>query len=262
MLGKEFADVTRNKAALLPVALTAVVCVVLPFFVALLIPAFAGEPLANDPSVREALESHHAMGQGLRGLEPDAAVQAFIFEQFLTMFLLIPVTGAMAFAAYSVIGEKQGRTLEPLLATPLTTAELLAAKTIAALVPSLVIMLTAVAVYIGGIALLAGNGVLGAVVNPRIVVLLFVLGPVAALVALQMAVTVSSRVNDARTAQQIGVLIILPITAAMVAQFSGILWLTLPVILALTVGLGIIALILMLVGVALFDREAILTQWR
>ena len=34
----------------------------------------------------------------------------------------------MSVAAYAVIGEKQARTLEPLLATPLTTFELLAAK--------------------------------------------------------------------------------------------------------------------------------------
>lgn len=262
LLAKEFADVVRNKAALLPVVLTAFVCVVLPFFVALVIPVFAGEPLSNDPSVREALEGHHTLIPGLRELEPDAAVQAFILEQFLTMFLLIPVTGAMAFAAYSVIGEKQGRTLEPLLATPLTTAELLAAKTIASLVPSLVVMLAAVALYVGGISVLAGEGVLGAILTARMLVLLFVLGPLTALVALQMAVTVSSRVNDARTAQQIGVLIILPISGIMVAQFSGVFWLTLPVILSLCAGMAMLALLLMVVGIALFDREAILTRWK
>ena len=53
-------------------------------------------------------------------MSDEAAVQAFIFQQFM-LLLLIPVTGAMAFAGYSLIGEKQGRTLEPLLATPITT---------------------------------------------------------------------------------------------------------------------------------------------
>ena len=48
---------------------------------------------------------------------------------------LTTVTGGMSVAAHSVIGEKQARTLEPLLATPLKTSELLAAKVISAAIP-------------------------------------------------------------------------------------------------------------------------------
>ena len=39
-------------------------------------------------------------------------------------------------AAHAVVGEKQARTLEPLLATPITTVELLVAKVLGALVPT------------------------------------------------------------------------------------------------------------------------------
>ena len=69
-------------------------------------------------------------------LTNEGAVQAFVFQQFLMLQLLIPATGAMAFAGYSLIGEKQGRTLEPLLATPITTPELLIGKGLGALLPS------------------------------------------------------------------------------------------------------------------------------
>ena len=51
------------------------------------------------------------------------------------LLVLTPVAGAMSVAAYSVIGEKQARTLEPLLATPITTFELLAAKVLGAFLP-------------------------------------------------------------------------------------------------------------------------------
>ena len=51
----------------------------------------------------------------------------------------MPVTGAMALAAHAIVGEKQARTLEPLLATPLTTLELLMAKVAGALIPTLAI---------------------------------------------------------------------------------------------------------------------------
>ena len=60
-------------------------------------------------------------------------MQLFLFQQFLMLFLLTPITGAMALAAHAIVGEKQARTLEPLLATPITTFELLAAKVLGAL---------------------------------------------------------------------------------------------------------------------------------
>ena len=47
------------------------------------------------------------------------------------MPLMVPVT----IAAYSIVGEKITRSLEPLLATPVTTTELLLGKGLAAALP-------------------------------------------------------------------------------------------------------------------------------
>ncbi len=129
-------------------------------------------------------------------------------------------------AAHAVVGEKQARTLEPLLATPYRTLELLLAKVIGALVPTLVIAMAGLAFYVAGIALFAVPGVLGAMINLRTAVLVLLLGPASALLSLQAAILISSRVNDARTAQQFGVFIVIPISALLVAQFTGALWLS------------------------------------
>ena len=48
------------------------------------------------------------------------------------------------------------------------------------------------------------------------------------MLALQLAICVSSRVNDSRTAQQLGVFVILPIPALMVGQLLGTMQLTTP----------------------------------
>ena len=177
--------------------------------------------------------------------------------------LLIPVTGAMAFAGYSLIGEKQGRTLEPLLATPITTPELLIGKGLGALLPSFGIMIAAT-LRVRRLASRASRspGVLRRVINAVRRCWCSALGPVAALVALQITVLVSSRVNDPRTAQQFGALLILPLTALFVMQFNGVFPLTLRVIVVLIAGLGVIWLALVAAGVALFDRETILTRWK
>jgi ABC-2 type transport system permease protein len=261
VLGKELAELRRNRMALVPVVLLAAFSVALPFIVAVLIPVVVGEPLSSDPEFTRAVTSS-GLALDVGRLGEEGAVQAFLFQQFLLMQLLIPVTGSMAFAVYSLIGEKQNRTLEPLLATPITTAELLIAKSLGALLPSLAIMLAALAIYLVGIGVLAEPHVLAAVLNGRTVLLVFAVGPLAALISLQLAVLVSSRVSDPRTAQQFGALLILPLTAVFVMQFNGALRLTVPVILALLGVLVVGWLVLVIVGVAVFEREAILTRWK
>jgi ABC-2 type transport system permease protein len=178
------------------------------------------------------------------------------------MLVLIPVTSSMSLAAHSVVGEKQARSLEPLLVTPITTFELLGAKVLGAFIPSILLTAGFFLVYIVTAALLARPGVAWALLGPRMVGIVFILGPLAALAALQMAVCVSSRVNDARTAQQIGVFVILPIAGLLVGQLAGAIELTVTLIAWITLGLLVVNAGLMRVGIALFDRETILTRWR
>lgn len=257
LLRKELLDVSRNRGALLPVVLVTIVSLIIPFAVAILVPALSGEPLSRDSDL---LRVSAVVDPGRR-LAAEARIQAFLLQQFLLLFLITPTTGAMALAAHSVVGEKQARTLEPLLATPITTLELLVAKVVGALLPTLAIALAGVCVYFGGIAALAEDGVLAAMLDVRTAVLVLVVAPAAALVALQAAILISSRANDARTAQQFGALIVIPLTALLVAQFIGSIWLTSAMLAAIGAGLLVAWAVLALISVAIFDRDTILTRW-
>ena len=127
LLTKELTDVRRNPTVFLPAILVGIISLFLPFFVGVVIPAATGERLSDSSDFQVAVELYRQVPRA-RHLDPEAAIQAWIFQQFLILLVLTPVAGSMAVAAYSVIGEKQARTLEPLLATPMTTFELLAAK--------------------------------------------------------------------------------------------------------------------------------------
>ncbi len=258
LVTKEFLDLSRNGMALLPVVIVTIMALGLPFFIAIAVPRITGDPLANDSDLANVSLILGPQNQ----LSGEARIQHFLFEQFLMLFMIIPITGAMALAAHSVVGEKQARTLEPLLATPMTTLELLVAKVLGALLPTLVIVLAGLGLYFAGIVMLAEPGVARAMANGRSAVLIALVGPAAALVSLQTAIVISSRVNDPRTAQQFGVLIIIPLSALLVAQFLGTVWLS-PAALAL-IGAGLLGLwvLLTLISIVLFDREAILTRWR
>ena len=261
LLSKEFADLRSNRSIFYPAVLTGVAAMIIPFFVAILVPYFTGERLSDSSDFEVAVEMY-ATQPATRDLSPEGAVQAWIFQQFLLLLVLTPIAGAMSVAAHTVIGEKQARTLEPLLATPITTFELLAAKVLGSLMPAVALAVTGFLVYVGLVLVFAESGVFRILLTPRSLTIVFVVGPLAAVAALQLAVCVSSRVNDARSAQQIGALIILPLTGLLVAQLMGSVELNTPILALIATLLVIVNGALMRTGIALFDRESILTRWK
>jgi len=64
--------------------------------------------------------------------------QFLILQQFMALFLMMPAIIPVTIAAYSIVGEKNTHTLEPLLATPITTGQLLTGKALAAAIPAVV----------------------------------------------------------------------------------------------------------------------------
>lgn len=261
LLAKELADLRRNPGVFVPAIITAAAVLALPFFVAVLVPYATGERLADSGDLQVAVEMFQTQ-PWTRGLDPEGAIQAFIFQQFLVLLVLGPVAASMSSAAFSVIGEKQARTLEPLLATPISTTELLAAKVLGAFVPAILLTLGTFICYLVGTTALARPGVYRALLTTEALTVIFLVGPLAALAALQMAVCVSSRVNDARSAQQIGAIVILPVAGLLVAQVAGAVVLTTGLTLAIATGLAVLNVGLLRLGVALFDRESILTRWK
>jgi ABC-2 type transport system permease protein len=261
LLGKELADLRQNLAIFVPSVIVTVVAIFMPVMVAVIVPAVTGERLSDSGDLEIALEMYKK-DPTMRALEPEAAIQAYVFQYFLVMLVLAPVTSAMSVAASSVIGEKQARTLEPLLVTPITTLELLGGKLLGALLPALLVAVISLALYLGVVALVSANGVFSVLLGPRTLGVVLLLGPLASMVALQLAICVSSRVNDARTAQQLGIFVILPIPALLLGQIFGGIELTGPLILWIALGLFIVNIGLMWIAIRLFDRETILTRWK
>jgi ABC-2 type transport system permease protein len=262
VVGKELREFRANPAALVPVVLLIVVCTVLPLLIVVVLPWATGQTLTSDKTLQHVLTLARQRTPELAALPPDTAAEVFLFQQFLLLYLIAPIVGAVSLAAYSVVGEKQGRTLEPLLTTPLSTAEILIAKVLASFLPSLVIEAVGLCLYFASIAVLTSPGVLWSLLSLRSLLLIGVLGPFASLAALQATIAVSSRVNDPRSAQQVAVLLILPLMLMLVAQIAGAFSLSSPMLLLLSLGMAAAWVALILLSVALFERETILTRWK
>jgi ABC-2 type transport system permease protein len=262
LVGKEFREFRANPAVILPVAIVVLACVALPFVVVVALPHALGEPLASDRNLHQIVAAAARTLPQLSALAPDAAIEAFLFQQFLLLFLIAPVVGAVSLASYSVVGEKQGRTLEPLLTSPLTTAELLVAKALASFLPAMAIEIMGLTAYCGLVGLLARPGVVASLLSGRTIVLVALVGPLALLTAVQMTIAISSRVSDPRSAQQIAVLLVVPFAMMLVGQIAGAFVISTSILLLVAAALAAIWLALVGFSVALFDRESILTRWR
>ena len=64
----------------------------------------------------------------LQNFTPAECMQGFMVNEFLLLFLLIPLAVPVTIASYSIVGEKSTRSLEPLLATPTSTVEIIIGK--------------------------------------------------------------------------------------------------------------------------------------
>lgn len=258
LLGKELLELRRNHAVLLPLVAVMLVFITIPAVVALVIPSVTNQPLGDD---RDLAKVSAAVGLHPE-LSTNGRVQLFLFQQFLVVFLLMPITGSMTLASHAIVGEKQARSLEPLLATPITTTQLLLAKVLGSLLPTMAISGIGLILFAAIVATAAEPGVMQAMLGARTLALVLAIGPTAALLSLQLALIVSSRVNDARTAQQFGVLLVMPLAGLIVAQFTGTLWLSAAALGLIALGLLGLWILLLLLSVVLFDREMILTRWR
>ena len=197
------------------------------------------------------------------GLDGTACAQYFLVSQFLLLFMLMPLAIPITIASYSIIGEKTRRTLEPVLATPITTVELLAGKAAAAVIPAVLVTWVAFGVFLSGSALLAVEpAVLSRLTDPLWLTAVLVVGPLLALAAVSVAVMVSSRSSDPRVAEQLSMLVILPLLTLFFGQISGLILLNQRLILWMALVLSVIDAGLLAFSVQLFERETILTRWK
>ena len=259
---KDAFELIRNPGAIIPPVLMVLGSLFPAFLVIVITPRLVGRTLEEGGEFTEQAANAAAAIPELGGLAGNALVQAFLFHQFAVLLLLVPIVGAMALATHAVIGEKQARTLEPILATPISTIELLVAKTLTPFLFALALSWVALALYLAGAVVFGEPGVLPAVFGLRLVLMFAVLGPLLALGSQQLSVIVSSRANDPRSAQQVTALLILPVTAVFVAQLMGLFVFTLPALLVAALFCIILNGLLLWLGVRVFQRETILTRWR
>ena len=189
-------------------------------------------------------------------------VLPMMFNMILMIFIIVPATLPTIIATYSIVGEKNNRSLEPLLATPTTDGELLAGKIFSSFIPSMGSTLLAftLGVVLLDVILIPRTG-FPLLPTPTWILSILLLAPTACLMSVLACVLVSSKVSDVRAAQQLGGFVAMPVVVLMLGVLSGFIFLS-PVMIFVIAGFyGLLDIILFYFSKAIFNRETILTKW-
>ncbi|MEJ5344557.1 MAG: ABC transporter permease subunit [Chloroflexus sp.] len=255
IIAKEWLELRRSHGLLLSMLLPPIF---LPLFALGLIFAMG---LVSDPDTADIPAV--AVDPALANLGLEALAQVIFGRQFSTLFLLLPMIIPNVLASYSIVGEKNRRTLEPLLAAPIRVSELLLGKVLAAIIPGIVLTWGCAIVFAVGLAIVVVDPQVPALVlQPGWVATLLLSSPLLAIISVALTVMISSRVNDPRSAQQIAGVLIVPVMLLFFGQMLGLFVLNVVVALIFALVLALIAAGLIWLATNVFQREEILTRWR
>jgi ABC-type Na+ efflux pump permease subunit len=256
---KDLTVVVQSKAVMIPI-------VIVPLFIFILLPLLLGlaatltalpggtaQFLANLPAGLEA---------ALAGLdEAQKLVVLVLVYLFAPLYLIVPLMVASVIAADSFAGEKERKTLEALIYSPVSDRELFVAKLLSAWLPAVAIGLGGFVVYALATNL-AAWGIMGRVFFPTAMwlVLLVWLMPAVAGFGLGVSVIVSSKVKSFQEAYQIGGVVVLPILLLIVGQIAGVMVFSAWLVLLLGLVLWTVTALLLWYGSKSFARSELISQ--
>ncbi len=227
---REMLDTTRDWRQVVPTLLLAL-----------------GFPLLMDFSAKRALDFVSQYGGTVMG------------ERFIPFLLLMvgffPVSASLYTALGSFAGEKERKSLEPLLVTPVTNWQLYLGKFAGTLFPPLGAAYLGMAIYTVGLVLLADWRI-----PADLFVLVLVLATVQGAVMVAVAVVISSQTTSVRAAGLLASFIILPIGALILAESFVIISATPEWLWGFVVALVLVAILFIRMGIHLFDREELLVR--
>ena len=183
---------------------------------------------------------------------------ATIIADRLVPFLLMivgffPISVSLVIALESFVGEKERRSIEPLLNTPLENWQLYLGKLLAVVVPPLMASYLGMSVYLSGL-------ILKSIEIPPFPTLLqiFALTTVQAVMMVAAAVVISSQATSTRAANLLASFIIIPVALLIQGESIMMFWGTNDMLWWAVFGLFVLTILLVRVGLARFNREELL----
>lgn len=218
MIQKDVKDIIGNKMILIPM-------IIVPLIFVLILPIAVFATAGNEAIDMKDLEPLIELVKQYETFENSTQIIISITVNYLfpSLFLLIPVMTSSILAASSFVGEKERKTLETLLYSPMDIKELFISKVLATFLPAYIITLISF-VVLGIVVNVGGWAYFNELIFPNLkwIITVFWISPALTLLEIVFMVLISSRVNTFQEAQQLGALIVLPVVALIIGQSSGL----------------------------------------
>ncbi|MHB8490246.1 MAG: ABC transporter permease [Candidatus Dormibacteria bacterium] len=181
----------------------------------------------------------------------------------LLLLLLIPVITPSTLAAYSVAGEREQGTLEPLLTTPIRRQEFILGKAAAVMIPTLVLCYLVFAAFLAVVRLFADPVIATGIFHQGPILLALALfTPLLAGWAIVVGMAVSVRAGEIRVAQQLGMIASFPPLGVVVLMGLGVIEPTITAAISFAALLLVIDVVALRATSGMFDRERLVTGAR
>jgi len=166
-----------------------------------------------------------------------------------------PMSFSLVIALETFVGEKERKSLEPLLSTPLTNTQLYIGKVLAALIPPMATSYLGIIVYMVGLLLVTGW-----IFSTELFIQIILLTTIQGIIMVAAAVIISSQTTSVRAANLLASFIIIPV--AFLLQFEALVlfWGNTRGLWWLILALMVVALIFFRMGIKVFNREELLGQ--
>ena len=255
---KDLKAVVSSKMVLIPMIIVPVLlCIVIPTFL-LILALRVDTVLISGVEFVEKLIPLYPVPADLPGTV-DRVLYIFLNFTFLPYFMLVPIMASSIIAANSIVGEKERKTLETLLYTPITNREFLAAKLLGSFLPAVLVSWLGFAGYFLSLNLvyylMQGALIIRAWIWLPAVLLL---SPSVSLLGLSITLLVSLRAKTYTEAQQMAGIIVLPFILLIVIQMTGLVIFNAILVVLFALLLGFVSYILILRLAPRFSRERII----
>jgi ABC-type Na+ efflux pump permease subunit len=261
---KDLLEVKQNKSVVISMALVPLLLMVIMPLAMLVISSQAGSADAfNDPDIQMMFERMPAsIGTMLAGMnDTQMSIAMILGFLFAPMFLILPLMLSASVAAESFAGERERKTLEALLYTPATDAELFIGKSLAAFIPAVLVAWLSFVLYTL-VLNIAGWPIFGYIwfPLPSWYPLVFWVTPAFAALGVGATVLISSRVQTFMGAYQTSGSLVLLVLGLFVGQASGVVYLEGYVGMILGLIIWLVAGVLFFIAIQQFNRKKLLLQ--
>jgi ABC-2 type transport system permease protein len=261
ILRKEWRVLAGEPSTILMITLVPLLILAEALVAIWLITLITGETMAANPFFQGTMDKLMAGIAEADVLPEIDRVKLLLMSQLNFFILLIPTMIAIYSSSYGIVEEKVSRSLEPLLATPVRTWELLLGKALAGFIPALIITWACAGISLLVFTIIGWSHLISYLLNAAWFLNLFLITPSIALLSFLLGVIGSSKAKDFRSAQNMVLFIIFPVFGLIALQVTGVVWFTPLLMFVLGLVICVIDVLVLRIAVRLFQRESIVVKW-